>query len=307
MTTSGAGMALRAYVRRVGGFSRNVKLYLGGAIVRSMAFSIFQLLFSLYLLSLGFDTAFVGLVNTSRGISSLVFSLPAGLIADRIGRKRATLAGFSAVVLVHLGVSILNQGWAIVCAFVVYGALSPLFAASMAPFLTANSSAKERSTLFTLSAALTNLGGSIATTVGGCLPGWIAPMLNTGPESTLACRPVIQLSVGILLLGMVPILLFKPAPATVRPQVQVRAGRPVARHFSNPRLLLKLALPRLLFAFGAGLVFPFLNIFFKQRFGVSNATLGWILGITGAMAVPTMLIGGPVAGRLGKIETMFYG
>jgi predicted MFS family arabinose efflux permease len=71
--------------------------------------------------------------------------------------------------------------------------------------------------------------------------------------------------------------------------------------------LLKLALPRLLFAFGAGLVFPFLNIFFKQRFGVSNATLGWILGITGAMAVPTMLIGGPVAGRLGKIETMFYG
>lgn len=71
--------------------------------------------------------------------------------------------------------------------------------------------------------------------------------------------------------------------------------------------MLKLALPRLLFAFGAGLVFPFLNIFFKQRFGVSNATLGWILGITGAMAVPTMLIGGPVAGRLGKIETMLYG
>ena len=87
MTTSGAGMALRAYVRRVGGFSRNVKLYLGGAIVRSMAFSIFQLLFNLYLLSLGFDAAFVGLISISRGISSLVFSLPAGLIADRIGRK----------------------------------------------------------------------------------------------------------------------------------------------------------------------------------------------------------------------------
>jgi predicted MFS family arabinose efflux permease len=40
---------------------------------------------------------------------------------------------------------------------------------------------------------------------------------------------------------------------------------------------------------------------------VPDATLGWILGITGAMAVPTMLIGGPVADRLGKIETMLYG
>jgi len=237
----------------------------------------------------------------------MIFSLPAGLIADRIGRKRAMLAGFSAVVLVHLVVSNMSQGWAIVGAYVLYGALSPLFAASIAPFLTENSTVQERSTLFTLSAALTNLGGFIATTVGGYLPGWIAPLLNAGPESALAYRSVLQLSVGVLLLGMVPILFFKTPSARVRQKVQTRAARPVTRRFSNPGLLFKLSLPRLLFAFGAGLVFPFLNVFFRQRFGVSNETLGWILGITSAVAVPTVLIGGPVADRLGKIETMLYG
>jgi MFS family permease len=71
--------------------------------------------------------------------------------------------------------------------------------------------------------------------------------------------------------------------------------------------LLKLALPGLLVSFGASLLFPFLNIYFKQRFAVSDATLGWIMGTTGLMAVPTMLIGGPVADRLGKIRTMLYG
>ena len=305
---SGAlGAAVRAvcaYGQRVGRFSDNAKLYLVGAIVRSMGFSSFELLLNLYLLSLGFDVAFIGLANTSRGIASLVCSLPAGLIADRIGRKRAMIAGLTGIVLIHLVVSIVNQGWAITLAFVLNGALSPLFAASIAPFLTENSAAQERSTLFTLNAALTNLGGFVSTTVGGYLPGWFALLLNTGAESTLAYRSVMLLSTGVMFLGMIPILFLKGPPADARPQVY--AARPVRLRVSNPRLLLSLALPQLLFAFGAGLVFPFLNIFFKQRFGVPDATLGWILGITSAMAVPTMLIGGPVADRLGKIQTMLY-
>jgi MFS family permease len=301
----GATRAVLAYGQRVAGFSRNVKLYLGGALVRSSAFSIFGLLFNLYLLSLGFNAAFIGLINTARSIASLVCSLPAGLIADRIGRKRAMLIGFSGVVLVHLSVSIFARGWAILVAYVLMGTLSPLFAASIAPFLTENSNPEERSTLFTLSAALTNLGGFLSTTAGGYLPGWFAPLLKTGPESTLAYRSVMLLSTGVLLLGMIPILLFKSTPVKVPSRVY--RARPAGRRFSNPRLLLKLALPRLLFSFGASLVFPFLNIFFKQRFAVSDATLGWILGLTGLMAVPTMLIGGPVADRLGRIKTMLCG
>jgi MFS family permease len=296
--------AVRVYGQRVGGFNDNVKLYLAGAIVRSMAFSVYELFLNLYLLSLGFDAAFIGLANTARGIASLICSLPAGLLADRIGRKRAMIAGLTGVVLVHLGVSVVSQGWAIAGAFVLNGALSPLFAASIAPFLTENSIAQERSTLFTLSAALTNLGGFVSTTVGGYLPGWFAPLLNVGAESALAYRSVMLLSTGVMFLGIVPTLFFRNPPAEARPQVST--ARPLRLRFSDPGLLLRLALPQLLFAFGAGLVFPFLNVFFKQRFDVTDATLGWILGITGAMAVPTMLIGGPVADRLGKVQTMLY-
>jgi predicted MFS family arabinose efflux permease len=171
--------------------------------------------------------------------------------------------------------------------------------------LTENSHPEERSTLFTLSAALTNLGGFLSTTAGGYLPTLFAPMLNAGPESTLAYRSVMLLSCGILFLGMIPILLFRSAPVHV--PAQIHAARSPGRRFSNPWLLFKLALPTLLVSFGASLIFPFLNIFFKQRYGVSDATLGWIMGLTGLMAVPTMLVGGPVADRLGRIKTMLYG
>jgi MFS family permease len=291
-------------VDRVGGFSRNVKLYLVGTILRSLTFGVFELLFNLYLISLGFDAAFIGLANTSLGISSLIFSLPAGLIADRVGRKRAMIVGFLGIVLVRVVVSVFGQGWAILAAFVLYGALAPLFFASIAPFLTENSTPEQRSTLFTLDSALMNLGWFVSMTVGGYLPGWIALLLHTDPEGALAYRSVMLLASGAMLFGLVPVLLLKSPAAPTRPRV--RAALHIGRHFSNPRLLLKLALPRLLFAFGAGLVFPFLNVFFKQRFDVSDATLGWILGITSAMAVPTMLLGGPVADRLGKIQTVLY-
>ena len=299
-----AARALRAYGQRVGGFSGNVKRYLVCTIVRSLTFGVFELFFNLYLLSLGFDATFIGLANTSLGIASMVFSLPAGLIADRIGRKRAMVIGFLGIILVQVGVSVSSQKWAIIGVFVLYGALAPLFFASVAPFLTENSTIEQRSTLFTLDAALMNLGWFVSMAVGGYLPGLIAPLLNTGPESALAYRSVILLSSGVMSLAIVPILLLQSPAAHVR--VQVHAARHVGRRSSNLKFLLKLTLPRLIFAFGAGLIFPFLNVFFKQRFGVPDATLGWILGITSAVAVPTMLIGGPVADRLGKMRTMLY-
>jgi predicted MFS family arabinose efflux permease len=64
----------------------------------------------------------------------------------------------------------------------------------------------------------------------------------------------------------------------------------------------RILVPRLLNGFGAGLVFPFLNLFYKQRFGVSDAALGWIFGITSVTVALTQLVGGAIAERQGKIR-----
>jgi MFS family permease len=286
----------------VWGFSRNVKLYFACILLRSAAFALYELFLNLYLLSLGFDTAFIGLCSTLLGVASLVCALPAGVIADRIGRRRAMIVGLLGISFTHLGLSVSSQGWAIISFYVLYGVLTPFLFSSIAPFLTENSVAEERATLFTFSASLMNLAWFVATIAGGYLPALLAPPLNTHPESTLAYRSVMLLSSVATFAAIIPILLIKDTPTVPRPRVH--ASRHITRRFSDPVLLLKLALPRLCFAFGAGLFFPFLNIFFKQRFGVSDAALGWILGITSAVAVPTMLLGGPVADRLGKIRTM---
>jgi predicted MFS family arabinose efflux permease len=76
------------------------------------------------------------------------------------------------------------------------------------------------------------------------------------------------------------------------------------QRFSDPRLMAKLALPRIVVAFGAGLIFPFLNLFYKERFGVSDATLGWVFGITSVFAALMMFASGILAERWGTIRAM---
>jgi MFS family permease len=293
---------LRAYGRSIAGLSRNAKLYLSCSLLRAAALAVFELFFNLYLLSMGFDATFIGVANTLLGIASIASSLPAGLIADRIGRKRAMLVGLAGLLITHLGITIVRQGWAIVGFFVLYGMLSPLLYASVAPFLTENSTAQERAILFTLDSSLMNLAWSISTIGGGYLPGLFAGLLNVGTESTIAYRMVLLLGAVGLSVSFVPLLLIRERPT---PGPQVRAVRHLRRRFSNPALLVKLVIPRLFFSFGAGLFFPFLTLFFKHRFDVLDATLGWIVGVTSAIAVPTMLVGGAVAERLGKIRTAF--
>jgi MFS family permease len=293
---------IRAYGRTVAGLSRNVKLYLGCSLLRSAALSVFELFFNLYLLSMGFDAAFIGIANTLLGLASIASSFPAGLVADRIGRKRAMLIGLAGLLVTHVGIIVVRPGWAIIGFFVLYGLLSPLLFASIAPFLTENSTAGERAILFTLDSSSMNLAWSVSTIAGGYLPGLVAPWLGVGPESTLAYRTVLLLGAIGLSASFVPLLLIREPP---RAQAQARAARHLGRRFSNPALLVKLVIPRLFFSFGAGLFFPFLTLFFKHRFDVPDATLGWIVGVTSAVAVPTMLIGGAVAERLGKIRAAF--
>jgi MFS family permease len=296
---------VRRYERRVRGFSRNAKLYLTGTVFRSVTHALSSLLLNLYLTSLGFEAAFIGLNSTLLSLSSMLAALPAGLIGDRIGRKRAMVIGLSGMTLAYYGMSLSSIGWLIAACNVLYGVVGALFLTSIAPFLTENSKDEDRSTLFTLNSSLMNLVAFFVMVVGGYLPLFYAKLLDVGPESTTSYRAAMLTAAGAMTLGLIPVLAMRERHIPRAQRTKSRFVPHLWRHFSNPGLMIKLLIPRALTAFGAGLVFPFLNLFFKQAFDVSDATLGWIFGITSLIAAIMMLVGGGVADRLGKIQTTF--
>jgi MFS family permease len=281
----------------------DAKRYLVCALFQAMTTSLSSLIYNLYLVSLGYDAAFIGMNNALLSGARLVCALPAGMIADRIGRKRSMIVGLSGMAAAQLGLAVSPLAWTIVLANLVSGVFGALFMTSIAPFLTETSKPDQRALLFTLNSSLMNVGSFVASTGGGYLPRLFASLLGVGPESAAAYRGVMLTAAGTLVLALVPVLLLtdrRRRPAASRATARGLRGR--LRRSPHLGLLLRLVLPRTLMAFGAGLVFPFLNLFYKQRFGVSDAVLGWILGITNIVAAAAMLWGGAVAERLGKVR-----
>lgn len=293
-----------SYWHRLRALNPNAKRYLVSTIFRAAGFGVWSLLFNLYLISMGFDAAFIGLNNTLLSVASMTCSLPAGMLADRIGRKRAMTLGLLGMTLARCGAAAASQGWLIAASSVLLGALGPLFLTSVAPFLMENSSPRERAILFTVDAGLMSLSMFVASTAGGYLPGLFAAVLGVGAESTLAYRGAMWVAAAAVALTLLPILGLKPAnPSGTRRSAACLTWR-FWEHLSSPRLLARLTAPRVVIAFGAGLLFPFLNLFYKERFGVSDAALGWVFGITNVFAAAMMLGSGVVAERWGNIRAM---
>jgi MFS family permease len=79
------------------------------------------------------------------------------------------------------------------------------------------------------------------------------------------------------------------------------AWRDLIRH---PWPLLQLLTPPLLISIGAALLIPYLNIFFKERFALSDSELGAIFAALGVTTGAIALTGPLLSTRIGKIRTV---
>jgi MFS family permease len=83
-----------------------------------------------------------------------------------------------------------------------------------------------------------------------------------------------------------------------------RVPEPWRGMIRRPGPLLRLLIPPALISGGAALLIPYLNLFFKQRFDVSDALLGLIFAGQGIVVGLAALAGPLISARIGKIRTV---
>ncbi|MFU8827652.1 MAG: MFS transporter, partial [Brevefilum sp.] len=71
--------------------NRNTKLFLLSTLLYGFSFSVWELFFNLYILSLGLNNDILGLIRSATPLAALVLGLPLGLFSDRIGRRTSML------------------------------------------------------------------------------------------------------------------------------------------------------------------------------------------------------------------------
>ncbi|MGQ0600297.1 MAG: MFS transporter [Anaerolineales bacterium] len=284
-------------------FRPNARLFLLATVVNGITLSGFQLFFNIYLKSRGLDLDFIGLLNALPSTAALFVGVPMGLLSDRLGHRRAMLIGLLVATAAAWGLISADSRAMMVGMAAIMGVANSLYVLSTAPFMMKVSGERERTLLFSLNWGLLTLSGTVGNLVAGQLPGWFAGWLGVGAESAMAYQAVLLASIAGGGLALLPMWMIREArwPGN-------RPARPSSwqelRVLVRPHVL-RLALPNLLIGFGAATLIPYLALFFKTTFTVSDDRLGLLYSLAALTTGVAALIGPRLAVLLnGKVKTV---
>ncbi len=290
--------AWRDYRDAASAFSRPSRLFLLSTLFAWAGYGVNQVLFNLYLVEGGFQEAFVGRAISLNALGLALAALPAGWLAERRGRRFCLVTGAAIYGLAHLARALVLVPGVIYAGSFVAGAGQALTAIAAAPFLTEHSTARERTHLFSAFFAAELLAGVIGSLLGGGLPAALRA-LPPGAQPGLLHAYRITLVAGALLdlAAVMPLLRLRGiAEATL-------THAPEAADPRETRKLRPIAVNAFLIGAGAGLVIPFMNLYFKTRFDCSSAQIGAFFSVAQIGTACAMLLGPTVARRLGKLRT----
>lgn len=297
--TSNPFRILGEYSSHIRAFKPNARLYLFNVIITGSVMGIFRLIFNFYALSLGFDEALLGSLITASSFVALIAALPMGYLADTIGRKNSLIISSALLATSVIAMSL----WQSEEIFYIMNALSglaqSLAGVTMSPFLMENSDEKERTYLFSFGQGLTMTMASVGNWIGGYLPTWIGQTQDVSATSSIAYGNSIFIAGIGAVFAIVPLLFIK-SPNITRSQRAVFA--PFQYASNHPGLLTKFVLPMLLTSLGAGLIMPFMNVFFRVVHHQPDPVIGTLFA-WGSLAMGIgLLIAPPLAERIGKIQ-----
>jgi len=293
------GRVMATYGERISAFHPNARLYLLSAVISGASMGVFRLLFNFYILSLGFDEAILGNLVTTSSLTALLVALPMGYLADFLGRKTSLISGMTFSGLAILLMVFFPSVPVFVAANVLLGFAQSLAGVTMGPFLMENSSEKERTYLFSFSSGFQTASAFVGNWIGGYLPTWLGSAQGALATSTQAYGASLLVIAGVALLAVIPIFLMR----TTRLNKEQRSlFAPITYFRKQPALLGKLILPMLVTSIGAGLIMPFMNVFFRQVHHQPDTVIGSLFA-WGSLAMGVgILLAPPLADRLGKIQ-----
>ncbi len=293
---------IRTYIQRVRAFSPNARKYLISIMIFGAGFGVHRILFNFFLRSLGYDETFMGLLSTVSSMTVLIAALPMGYLADHLGRKKSLVIsglviGSAMLLMVNFpSVSML------ITMNILMGVGSCLGSVVSGPFLMENSTEVERTYLFSISSGLRMAAFSVGDWIGGYLPTWFGGLLNVGTVSSTAYTWAISVAGVLVILAVIPRVFIK---RNLLPINERAIFAPLSFARKNPGMLTKLLLPMFVTSIGAGLIMPFMNIFFSKVHHQPDPVIG-VMFAWGSLAMGVGLLLAPAfADRFGKLKIIF--
>jgi MFS family permease len=312
--------------------SRAARLYLVYAALLTFGLAVAALLFNLALVELGYDQrtvalplvgerSLLGVLNSLPVAVAALSSLPLWYMVSVIGPRPALVIGAMLHAVSLLVVALRPEPLPLLIGGALGGPAAVLVQVSAAPLMMRQSTGAERDLLFSLNAGI-NLGvAGVGSLVGGVLPGALAAWFGLETAAALPYRAAFVVAGMCVALAVLPLLLpaagvrADTAGAPEAAPAQRRTWRTLFYAFTpqneGPRAAvrawlgaLRFMVSPLLISFGAALLIPFLNLYFRQRYNAPDAQLGLIFAAIGVVTGLATLAAPLISARLGKMGSV---
>jgi MFS family permease len=302
----------RAYRVSLGQLSRNARRYLWMAVLLAAGLGVQTVIYNLYLVELGYREDLVGQVAAAHALGVALGGLPAGLFYSRVGGKTAfAVAVVSGVLSMGLRALSTQPAWLIVWA-AVNGLANSILFVSIFPFITDQSTPRERPHLYGLNQAIWN--GLMV--LGAFVSGYLPTFWRWGLPATddLSAYRLTLLTAALLSgLAVLPVLLMQADMATSRQRARLLPSAEGGRAIASGAVVLAMT------GLVIGLVQPFYNTYFHSVFDANPSLIGTLISLSqiaamlSALAVPVvvrrtgLVLGPAVTSITGAVLTLAMG
>jgi MFS family permease len=300
-------------------FNRDVRLYLVTAAMMGLTLfgGTYSLLLNLYLLRLGYGPEFIGLLHGSGTLAWAAGCLPAGALGQRMGSRRALIAGMGIAALGYILLPFAGwvlgawqPAWLVGC-YLWGNFIIALYDVNSAPFIMDVTHAGERDHVFSVQGALWPLAGFAGSLVGGVLPALTGLLIGLPTDDSLTYAYPLIVSAMFLLFGAYAVSRTRPQPKPAAAAAEA-GGSTKARWrgllMAAPLAVIGfLGLVVMLTGTSEGAARSFFNVYMDDGLGVATPQIGTLaavaqlVGVGGALAMPL------VSKRLGHRYTFIWG
>ncbi|WP_274361378.1 MFS transporter [Paenibacillus thermotolerans] len=294
------------------GFHWNIKRFMMFSLLWNVGMGVFGVLYNLYIRSLGFEQATVGHTVAATTIATALMLVPAGVLFDRLGAKPVVLAGLlGATAAFTLRCIAVSEPSLIATAF-LSGLPAAFVQVAALPLLAENSTPEQRTHLFSFHQALVMFANVIGNVGGGALTDALQAWFGWPLASRL--RFSLLLGIAISFLGILPMLSvpgrgqsasgrnadsLKPSEGRIE-----RMRNHMRNHKASLQIIAWFATIGLMTSIAGGLIVPYLNVYFSDRFHSSSTTIGILIALGQAATGVAFLFGPRIANALGDVKAV---
>ena len=288
------------YSAKVRRFSPNARMYLFFVFLTTLNAGIYGVIFNLYILSLGFEKDFLGMILSLSTGSIGLFAIPAAFVCDRLGRKNTLLLSSVMAALSLFFLYNTTYKELLVLFSIASGMASALSLVTGATFLLENSSTEERMHLFSMSSLIYTFSTLSGNMIGGFMPGLLGDLISVEAGGAIAYRLTLYMSLAATVASLLPLAYIKEHGAaenkTIGDQFQIY------KSILRSRAVRLMLLFYCLYGIGWGTSLPYFNVFFDTVLGADANQIGVIFSISQLFMMLGYFLVPILTERMGKVR-----